>query len=206
MSASTTGPGPDRQEACGHDLLTTLVVGFPGQDVSRDLLLNKAVVGLVGIERIDDVVAISPGLPCRNAATLAQTVGIARQIEPVPSPALAESWRSQNPLNDLLEGEFGIVSDKRLDVFGLRGKTGEIEVNPSQQRVTVSLGGRVQTLGLQPRQNEVVYGMGGPGIVPDRRRGALFHRLPGPVARTALYPHIAQGTLAWVRFHSCFFS
>ena len=105
-------PGPDGQEARGHDLLTALIVGFPGQNVSRDLLLNKAIVGLVGIERIDDVVAISPGLPCRDAAPLAQTVGIAGQIEPVPSPALAESGRSQKPVNDLLEGEFGIVSDE----------------------------------------------------------------------------------------------
>ena len=95
-------PGPDGQEARGHDLLTTLVVGFPGQNVSRDLLLNEAVVGLVGIERIDDVVAISPGLPCRDAATLTQTVGIAGQIEPVPSPALTESRRPQKPVNDLL--------------------------------------------------------------------------------------------------------
>ena len=125
-------PGPDGQEARGNDLLTTLWVGFPGQNVSRDLLLNKAIVGLVGIERIDDVIAVSPGLPCRDAATLPQTVGIARQIEPVPSPALAESGRSQKPVNDVLEREFGIVAGKRLDVFGLRKETDEIEVDPSQ--------------------------------------------------------------------------
>ena len=87
------GPGPDGQKARGHELLTALVVGLPGEDVSRDLLLNEAVVGLVGIERIDDVVAVSPGFPRRDAAALAQTVGIAGQIEPVPAPALAESGR-----------------------------------------------------------------------------------------------------------------
>ena len=132
-------PGPDGQEARGHDLLTTLWVGFPGQDVSRDLFLNKAIVGLVGIERIDDVVAKSPGLPCGDSATLTQIVGIAGQIEPVPSPAFAESRRSQKPVNDLLEGEIRIVAEKRLDVFGLRGETDEIEVNPPQQRVAVSV-------------------------------------------------------------------
>ena len=170
LSESTTAQGPMARKPVGHELLPALVVGLPGEDVSRDLLLNEAIVGLVGIERIDDVVAISPGLPGRDAAALAQTVGVAGQIEPVPSPALAKSGRSQELVYDLLEGEFGVVSDERLDIFGFRGKTGEIEKNPPQQRVPVGLRGGSQTLGLQLLHNEVVDGIGGPVSRPDRRR------------------------------------
>ena len=116
-------PGSDGQEARGHDLLTALVVGLPGEDVSRNLLLNEAIVGLVGIERIDDVVAISPGLPCGDAATLAQIVGIARQIEPVPSPALAESGRfrrSRSTTFSKASSESSLTNDSISDGFGGR--------------------------------------------------------------------------------------
>ena len=69
--------------------------------------------------------------------TLAKTVGVAGQIEPVPSPALAEAGGFQKPVNDLLESKFGLVADEGLDVFWLRGEAGDIEEDPPQEGVTV---------------------------------------------------------------------
>ena len=47
-----------------------------------------------------------------------------------------------------------------------------------------------------------MYGAGGQKRISDEFIRNFRHPVPSP----ALYPHIAQGTLAWVWFHSSFFS
>ena len=56
--------------------------------VAGDLFLDEAVVGLVLVERLDDVVPIAPNI--RADCVIRETIAfrIASQIKPVPSPAL----------------------------------------------------------------------------------------------------------------------
>ena len=71
-----------------------------GQLVARDLLEEKPVVRLVGIECSDHVVAIQPGVV--SIGVPAFGVGIARQIQPVASPPFSVAGRSEQAVDELL--------------------------------------------------------------------------------------------------------
>ena len=69
------------------------------QEIAGHLLADEDVVGLVVVERLDDVVAILPGKRCRIVARLAGRVGIADDIKPVPAPSLTVGGRCQQPFD-----------------------------------------------------------------------------------------------------------
>ena len=59
------------------------------QLIPRDLFLHKAIVGFVVIERLDDVVAVPPGIAIINVRLIAAAVGVPGGVEPVAGPAFA---------------------------------------------------------------------------------------------------------------------
>ena len=74
---------------------------FPGgvrQQVAGELPGHKPVEGQVFIEGLDDPVAIRPDWPGR-IHLIAVGIGVARQIEPLGSHALAEPRRIQEPIH-----------------------------------------------------------------------------------------------------------
>ena len=73
------------------------------QLVARDLLLDEAVVGLVLVERLDHVIAIAPDVGPRLIALEAFAIGVARQVQPVPRPALAVVRRGEQAVDHFLE-------------------------------------------------------------------------------------------------------
>ena len=60
-----------------------------GEQVAGDVLGEEPVVGQVGVEGADDVVAVAPGVGDLVVELVAVRLGVADQIEPVPAPALA---------------------------------------------------------------------------------------------------------------------
>jgi hypothetical protein len=54
--------------------------------VAGDLFMDELVVGLVGVERLDDVVAVAPGVGTGFVGLETVAVGVAGEIEPVASP------------------------------------------------------------------------------------------------------------------------
>ena len=74
------------------------------QLVAGDLFLDEAVVGLVGVEGLDDVVAIAPGVGARLVGLEAVGLGVAGEVEPVAAPALAVVRRGEQAVDELLEG------------------------------------------------------------------------------------------------------
>src|SRR2546428_12844050 len=67
---------------------THFLIYFRRQLVARKLLQNEAVVRLVAVERADHVVAIAPHLGADLIVLVAVGIGVARQVQPVPRPAL----------------------------------------------------------------------------------------------------------------------
>ena len=59
------------------------------QFVAGELLQHEAVVGLVGVEGVDDVVAITPGVGAVVVGLVAVAVGVADEVQPVARPAFA---------------------------------------------------------------------------------------------------------------------
>src|SRR5262245_56881597 len=82
------------QESGRHQIVYKLLsknwgVLIIGKLVTSNLLEQKAVVRFICIECPNHVVAISPGMLAIRIALLG--IGVARQIQPVPRPALAVS-------------------------------------------------------------------------------------------------------------------
>ena len=62
-----------------------------GQQVSRQLLMQKLVKRFVGIQRLNDVVAIAEGVGVGEVFIESIRVGIAHHVEPVPAEPLTIS-------------------------------------------------------------------------------------------------------------------
>ena len=79
-----------------------------GEDVAGELLDGELVEGFVGVERIDDPVAVGPD---RTRAVLLEAVGvrIARGVEPPASPLLAVVRRGQQTIHEPGVGVAGTV-------------------------------------------------------------------------------------------------
>src|SRR5439155_24248531 len=56
--------------------------------ISRNLLSNEPIVGLVLIKRVDHVVAITPYIRARLVRLKTVGVGVSCEVQPVPAPAL----------------------------------------------------------------------------------------------------------------------
>ena len=103
-------------------------VGF-GQQVAGDLLDDELVEGLVAVERLHDPVAIFPD-GARLIEGVAVGIGVARQVEPVPAPALAVVRRGEQPIDHFLVGVRRVVRDGNAAIS--RGEGGK----PVRSRLT----------------------------------------------------------------------
>ena len=72
--------------------------------VAGKLLGQEAVVGFVGVEGPDDIVAVTPGVGAERILPVAVRLGIAHEVEPVPPPALAVTRRGQQAVDQSLVG------------------------------------------------------------------------------------------------------
>jgi hypothetical protein len=76
------------------------------------LLEDESSIGLVVVERFDDVVAIFPGVRVVVVVNVAPTVCVPRDIQPVTSPALAVVRRCEELIDALLPRVCGTIVDK----------------------------------------------------------------------------------------------
>ena len=155
--------------------------GLLARLTSGDLLADEPVVGQVGVEGRDTVVAVGPGIGPLGVDLVAVRVCVANDVEPVLCIPFAVAWRGKEPLDHPLVGGGRGVGQEQLDLCGRRWQPGQVERRPAQPRAAVSLRRRLQAFGFEPRQDEAV------DIVP-RPRGVMhsgnrrpLHRLERPV-------------------------
>ena len=178
--------GPDGEEAGGDQQFVALRGVLGGQQVAGHLLAEKAVVGFVGIEGGDDVVAVAPRLREGIVALLAGGLRVARHVEPVPAPAFAELRRGEELVNDLgdcrlpVAGCRLVVLHERLHLLGRRWQADEVEVKPADEGVRVGVGDGLELVLLQLLQDEAVYVRRAPLGVLGLRHSDRFDRLEGP--------------------------
>ena len=106
------------------------------QQVAGNLLAEKLVVGLVGVERVDDVIAIQPGFRDGIVGVVAGRVGIAGDVHPIPAPAFAVLRRGQQTCRRLwrtLPGESS--GHKGSHVLRSGRQADQVEVGAPQQNV-----------------------------------------------------------------------
>ena len=129
-------PRTGREEAGRDDRVRLL----RPERVSRDLLLQEAEVGLVGVEALDDIVAISPGMVAALVALEAMGVGIVRKIEPVPGEALPKMRRREETIDQLPIGIGSLILHEGLDRLRRRGQPMQVEGEPPNQRGPIGFG------------------------------------------------------------------
>ena len=74
------------------------------QEVAGELLADKLVVGDIGVEGADQVIAIAPRLRDGGVAFAAVGVGVADEVHPVAGEVFAVTRRSQQPVDHLRVG------------------------------------------------------------------------------------------------------
>ena len=180
LSASPPPQLPDGEKAGGDDPRSVESV-FAGQEVAGDLVADELVVRQVAVEGVDHPVAVAPGvgavhLRAGGEDTRVERVGVAGEVEPVAAPALAVSRRRQQAIHDLGEGVRRLVFEEGVHLFRRRRQAGQIERGPAKQGALVGGLGRLESLGLQCRQDIAIKVGARPGGVLDGRR----RRRPGP--------------------------
>ena len=169
-------------KAGGDQLLLRRV----GQKIAGDLLDDEAVERHAAIQGVDHPIAVAPD---RAVAVdgIAVRVGVARDVEPVPPPALAVMGRRQQALDRLLVSVGAPVVKKRAQFFRRRRQPRQIEREPAQQRAPVGLGRSSDALFLQLGLDEKVDRVARLRRIAQARRRRAAHRLERPVLRRGAF-------------------
>ena len=108
--------------------------------------LTKRSYGLSSLNALHDVVAVAPGVAVGDVLVHAVRVRVARDIEPVPAPALAvvRRWRAgDRPPSSNASGDLSV--DESVDLLRRRRQAGQIERRAADQRALVRRRRGVQT-------------------------------------------------------------
>ena len=74
------------------------------QHVARDLFLKETPVGLVAVERRDEVIAIRPGVGSNTVLVVSVRLGEMGRVHPVPRPAFTVARRREQPIHGMCVG------------------------------------------------------------------------------------------------------
>ncbi len=140
------------------------------QLVAGQLLADESVVGQVGVEAADDVIAVAVRFRPQVVGLEAVGLGVAHQIEPVGRHALAVVRAGQQPIDHLFVGVGRSVLEKGVLFVEGRRQAGQVEGDAAQQAQL--LGGRrwFHPGGILAREDEGVDGVDAPGLVVDGRQ------------------------------------
>ncbi len=176
--------GSDGEESGGDDVLVALFGGRGGKQVTGDLATDELVVGKVGVDGVDDPVAVTPGLGEGVVAFLAGAFGVAGDVQPVASPAFAEAWGGEEVVDDAGEGSGGRIGGILLDEVGFGREAGEIEADAAEEGARIGVTDRGDPAGFEGGEDEAVDVRAGPVSLADGGDGRGLGRLEGP-ERTA---------------------
>ena len=158
--------------------------------VARELLEHEAVVGHVLVERLDHPVAVLPRPALDAVALEAVGLGVAHQVEPVPSPLLAVVRARKQTIEKRRPREVGVGvprGQERLDLRGRRRQAGQVEVRAAKERKRIGLGRRSKPDLLELREDEVVDLVAAPLGVPHHRRLRLREIAERPALAKGLF-------------------
>ncbi len=99
--------------------------------IPGELFHDESVVGLVLVERANDVIAIRPGIRARLVHFEPVDFGEPHHIEPMPRPAFAVARRGQQLLDKSIVSIRFIVREKCSYILRRRRKANEIKIEPA---------------------------------------------------------------------------
>ena len=153
--------------------------------VPSQLLAHKPVVRFVGVERVDDVVAIAPRFGPEMIRAVAVRVRIAHEIEPKGCLPFAVARAGQQAVDQFAVGIRRGIFQERLHLFLSGWQTGEIQRHAPDQRALGGRTGRGQFLLGEFARNEMIDLIRRPNGA-GFRHGRLAHGLVGPPSELVL--------------------
>ena len=136
--------------------------------VAGELLGQESIIRFVGIQALDDVVAISPRSGSIRILAITVRLGVADQVEPVACPSLAVAGGCEQAIDQSLIGIRFVVGQECVDRLGRGRQAGDVEGHATDQRRLIGLRCGRQAVVEQSLQDESVdRGLGPSG--PDRR-------------------------------------
>ena len=163
------------------------------QRVPGNLLADEAVVGLVGIESVDDVVAEAPSAQALSVGLKTIALGKADDIEPMPSPAFSVAGILQHAIQPALPGSGLQVGQERRHLFRSRRHPEHHQIQPPDEGSSIGLGRRRQPALGEARLNEGIHRIGSTGRDFGCGNRRSDHRLEGPVRVRRRHFGRAQG-------------
>ena len=156
------------------------VAGVRIERVACELLLDKARVRLVVVERADDIVAVRPRVVARLVLVVAVRVGVVHDVEPVPRPALAVARRREQAIDEAFVLVDRGIGDVRIDLVRRGRQSDEVEVHAPTERACVGFGRHGERVFRELRGDERVDGIRACVLRVRRRQGGLHDRLEAP--------------------------
>jgi hypothetical protein len=117
--------------------------------IAGELFADELVVGLVSVERIDDIIAVTPGMVTNPIVFETLAFAEAHHIEPMPRPAFAMLRRSEQPIDHALEGIRPLAAEKSFDFLGSGREANEVEVNAANKNTTIGFAAGFQSVLFQ---------------------------------------------------------
>ena len=88
--------------------------------ITCQLLLDEFIIRFVFVERVNDVIAVSPHVRLICIALITVCFCVPDKVKPMPSPLLTISWRLQNFINEFLISVGCCVIQERVHCFRRR--------------------------------------------------------------------------------------
>ncbi|MEY5032999.1 MAG: hypothetical protein RL354_2030 [Planctomycetota bacterium] len=127
------------------------------EEVARDLLGDEARRRQVAVEGVDHPVAVAPRIGNLVVELMGKCLGVAREVEPVPPPALAEGRARERTVDERCEGRIRRIGDERTDIGLARRKPCEIKRRAAQQRRRIDIArGRCEPRSFARRQRKPI--------------------------------------------------
>ncbi len=158
------------------------VAGGLWKDIAGNLLANELVVGQVGVETADDVIAVSPRVRSKLVVFEPVALCVTDHVEPMAAPAFAVVWRGEQPVDEPSFGAGCGVGEKGGQLSRCGRQAEEIEGDPSQESAAVDGWVGDQSVLGQSGRDEPVDGIGGPAGVNTWRRGTSDRLQRPPVS------------------------
>ena len=179
-----------QHDKAGRDeVFPTLLRRGGRQQVTRELLTDKAVEGFVPAEGLHKVVAIPPRMLGKDFALRADLLGIAHEVQPMPCPALSVGLGCQQTVHHTLVRLWGVVRNKFGDLRLRRGQACEVKGHAPQPGMRPGLRSWLETRRLLLCENEGVDLIQRPSLVPHGGWCGIPHRLIGPMLPAFLHIH-----------------
>ena len=140
--------------------------------ITGKLLLNKLVVRCVIVKRLDQVVAIVPGIFPQRVAFETIGLGITNNVDPVLRPAFAKMGTCQHTVNQACPGIGMLIVHEGVNLFGRGRQPQDNQVEAANEHLARGLRRKFESLLLETCVDKRIDGVGGP-VVCHRDRCPL---------------------------------